>query len=57
MVSDDGLKEFDIINRAWYYFDDIFEIEHFDFTNTLLNEKWYVNILIFDVSYKTLIVA
>ena len=36
-----------------YYFDDKTKIEDFDF-DILLDEKSYENILIYDVSYKTL---
>ena len=40
-----------------YYFDDITIIEDFDFDNFLLDEKSNGNILIYSVSYKTLIGA
>ena len=36
-------------------FDYKIKIEDFDFNNTLLNEKSYENILIYDVAYKNLI--
>ena len=36
-------------------FDDIIQIEGFDFNNILLDKKSYKNILIYDVTYKTLI--
>ena len=39
----------------YYYFDDIIKFENFDFGNFLLDEKLCKNILIYDVSYKTLI--
>ena len=35
----------------------ILKIEDFDFGNTLVDEKWYKNISIYDISYKTLIGA
>ena len=38
-----------------YYFNDITKIEDFDVDNTLLHEKSYKNILVFNISYKTLI--
>ena len=50
----DELKEINIKNRTCYYFDDIINIENFDFYNILLDEKSRENILIFDISYKTL---
>ena len=37
-----------------FYFSNIIKLEDFDF-DVLLNEKSYENILIYDVSYKTLI--
>ena len=37
-----------------YYFDDIIKFEDFNFGNILLDEKSYENILIYDISYKTL---
>ena len=39
----------------WYYFDDIIKLEDFHLDNNLMNEKSHKNILIFDISYKTLI--
>ena len=39
----------------YYCFDDIIKIEDFDFDNILSDEKWYKNILIYDVLYKTLV--
>ena len=38
-----------------YYFDDTIELEDFDLDNILIDEKLYQNILIYDISYKTLI--
>ena len=38
-----------------YNFDDIIIIEDFDFDNILFNEKSYVNILAYEITYKTLI--
>ena len=40
-----------------YYFDDIIRFEDFDFDNTLIDEKSYENILIYDILYKTSIGA
>ena len=37
-----------------YYFDDIIKFEDFDLDNILLDEKQYEDILIYDISYKTL---
>ena len=39
----------------FYYFDNITEIESFDFDKILLDEKSYKNNLAYDILYKTLI--
>ena len=61
MESKDELKEVDIKNRTCYYFDDMIRDLHIDFDNILLDEKSYKNryenILIYDISYKTFMVA
>ena len=36
-----------------YYFDDITEIEDFDFNNILIDKKSYQNILVYSISCKT----
>ena len=38
-----------------YYFDDKIKLEDFDLDNILIDEKSHKNILIYDISYKTLI--
>ena len=53
MESNDKLKEIDIKNCTYYYFNNIIKIEDFDFDNV----KSYKNILVHDISYKTLIGA
>ena len=40
-----------------YYFDDIIKFEEIDFDNILIDQKSHENILIYDMSYKTLIGA
>ena len=40
-----------------YYFDDIMRVIDIDFSDILLDEKSYENILIYDISYKTFIGA
>ena len=57
MERNNKLKEIDIKNCPCYYFGGITEIEHFDFDKTLLYKKPYKNILVYDISYKTLIGA
>ena len=44
-----------ITNRTCYYFDDIIKLADFDTDNILIGEKLHENILIYDISYKTLI--
>ena len=39
------------------YFDDIIKIEDFDLDNILIDEKSYEIILVYNISYKTLIGA
>ena len=43
--------------RTCFYYDDIIKIEDFHFDAILLDEKSYGNILICDISYKSLIGA
>ena len=52
MVNNE-LKKVNIKSRM-FYFNDIIEIEDFDFVNILLDKKAYENILIYDVLYKPL---
>ena len=52
-----NLREINIKNRTCSFFDDIIKIEDFDFDNILLDEKSPENILVYDISYKTLIGA
>ena len=44
-----------VLKILCYYFDKIIKTEDFDFDNKLLDERSYENILVYDVSYKTLI--
>ena len=37
------------------YFNDIIKLEDFDFDNILINQKLHQNILIYDISYESLI--
>ena len=54
MDSDDELKEIDIRSSMCYYFDDIIKIEDVDI-DILIDEKRYKNILVYSVSYESLI--
>ena len=52
-------KEWSIFKKLYqkscYYFDDMIKIENFDLDNILIDEKSYENILVYNISYKTLI--
>ena len=55
MESNDELKEIDIKSCTCYYFDGIINIEDFNLDNILIDEKSYGNILVYDISYKSII--
>ena len=55
METDDKLKKIDIKNRTCYHFDDIIKPEDFDLDNILIDQKSYENILVYNISYKSLI--
>ena len=55
MENNEFKKAVNTFNKKCFYIHDITKIEHFDFGNNLLDEKSYENILIYDISYKTLI--
>ena len=48
------LKEIDIKNRTFYYFDDIFTERDIYSADILLDEKIYENISVYNISYKAL---
>ena len=52
-MESNELKEGHTKNFTCYYFDDIINIEHFNFDNILIDEKSYEHILVYDISYKT----
>ena len=49
-----NLKKF-VLNHTCYYFGDTIKPENFDLDNSLIDEKPRENILIYNISYKTLI--
>ena len=51
------MKEIGIENCTWNYFDEIIKIEDFDLDNILIDEESYENILVYNISNKTLIGA
>ena len=53
--SDNELKEIDIKNRTCYYFDNVIKIEDFDFDNISIDKKSRKNVVIYKISYKTLV--
>ena len=57
MEINDELKEINTENCMCYYFDDIIKFEDFHLDNILIDKKSYENILVFNISYKTLIGA
>ena len=57
MESNDKLKEIDIKNCTFYNFDSIIKFEDFVFDDIIIDEKSYENILVYNISYKTLIGA
>ena len=57
MDNNYGLIKICIKNRTCYCVDDIIKLEDFDLDNILIDEKSYKNILIYNISYKTLIDA
>ena len=48
------VKDIDIKNRTYYFFDDIINIKHFDLNNIKIDEKSYKNILIYYIGYVTI---
>ena len=55
MASNNELKGIYIKSRTCYYFDDIIKIEDFDINNILIDKKPYENILVYNISCKSLI--
>ena len=57
MESNDKLKEINIWICTCCYFDDIIKFEDFDLDDILIDETSYEDILVYNISYKTLIGA
>ena len=53
-MEDNELKKVCIKNCTCYYFDHIVKLEDLDLDNILIDEKSNENILIYEISYKTL---
>ena len=54
-MENSELKNVCIKNRTCYYFDDIIKLEETDLNNISIDQKSHENVLIYDISYKTLI--
>ena len=54
LENNDELKEINIKNRLCYYSNDIIKTEDFNLDNILIDEKSFENILIYNISYKSL---
>ena len=48
------VKDIDIKNRTYYFFNDVINIENFDLNNIKIDEKSYKNILIYYIGYVTI---
>ena len=54
-MENNEFKEFRIKNRTCYYFDNIIKLEDFGLDTISIDENSHENILIYDISYKTII--
>ena len=54
-MKNNELKKIRNKNRTCCYFNDIIKLQDFVIDNILIDEKPHKNILIYDISYKTLI--
>ena len=48
------VKDIDIKNQTYYYFNDMISIKYFDLNNTKIDEKSNKNILIYYIGYVTI---
>ena len=53
MKSENELKEIDIKNPVYFYFDHIINGAKINISNILLDKKLYENISVYNISYKT----
>lgn len=54
MNSDNNLKEVDIKNQKCYYLGKVIDSNNLNLDNILVDKKWFENILIYSVAYRTL---
>ena len=48
------VKDINIKNQTYYFFDDIIDVKNFDLNNIKIDEKLYKNILIYYIGYVTI---
>ena len=48
------IKDLDLKNHTYYFFDDIINIKNFDPNNIKIDEKLYKNILTYYIAYATI---
>ena len=48
------VKDINIKNRTYYFFNDIINIENFDLNNIKIDENSYKNIIIYYIGYVTI---
>ena len=49
-----NVKDINIKNHTYYFFDDIINIKYFDPNNVRIDEKSYNNILVYYIGYVTI---
>ena len=54
MKTSNKVKDINIKNTTYYFFNDIINIENFDPNNIKIDEKSYKNILIYYIGYVTI---
>ena len=54
MKMSDKIKNIDIENRTYHFFNDMVNIENFDRNNIKLDQKTYKNISIYYIGYVTI---
>ena len=54
-MQNNEFKKISIENCTYYYFDDTIKFKDSDSDNILLNQKQYENVLVYNISYTTLI--
>ena len=55
-MGNNEFKKVRVKNRPFYYFDDIIKLEDFGLDDILVDGKSRKNVLIYDISYKYLLI-